>query len=262
VRVAHGWAGKGWGAMAVPRIGMEVVVSFLEGDPDRPLVTGCVYNSDAMPPYALPEEQTISTVKSQSSKGGDGFNELRFEDKKGEEEVYLHAERDFLRVVKNNDALKVGFETADKGDQTIDIKNDQVENIGNDRKVDIKHDETWKIGNDQTAEVVNNQTLKVGNDQAEEVGNNQTVKIKADQAVAIDGGQKVKVGTTIVIEAGTSIELKVGASSIKIEAGKISIKSPEIEIAADANAKVKAGAMMEIKSGAVMTIAGAMVQIN
>ena len=80
--------------------------------------------------------------------------------------------------------------------------------------------------------------------------------------MAIDGGQKVKVGTTIVIEAGTSIELKVGASSIKIEAGKISIKSPEIEIAADANAKVKAGAMMEIKSGAVMTIAGAMVQIN
>jgi len=222
VRVAQGWAGKGWGAMAIPRIGMEVVVSFLEGDPDRPLVTGCVYNSDAMPPYALPDEQTISTVKSQSSKGGDGFNELRFEDKKGEEEVFLHAERDFLRVVKNNDALKVGFETAAKGDQTVDIKNDQ----------------TVKIGNDQTLTVTH------------------------DQTVGIDGKQAVKVGTTIVIEAGTSIELKVGGSSIKIEASKITIKAPEIEVAADANAKVKAGAMMEIKAGGVMTIGGSLVQIN
>jgi type VI secretion system secreted protein VgrG len=222
VRVAQGWAGKGWGAMAVPRIGMEVVVSFLEGDPDRPLVTGCVYNSDTMPPYELPANQTRSTVKSQSSKGGEGFNELRFEDKKGAEEVYMHAERDFLRVVKNNDALKVGFETADKGDQTIDIKNDQLETIGND----------------------------------------QTLKVTHDQTVNIDGKQGVKVGTTIVIEAGTSIELKVGGSSIKIEAGKITIKAPEIEVAADANAKVKAGAMMEIKAGGVMTIGGSLVQIN
>jgi type VI secretion system secreted protein VgrG len=214
VRVAQGWAGKGWGAMSLPRIGMEVVVSFLEGDPDRPLVTGCLYNSDAMPPYELPAEQTKSTVKSRSSKEGSGFNELRFEDKKGSEEVFMHAERDFLRVVKNNDALKVGFETADKGDQTVDIKNDQLLTIGH------------------------------------------------DQTVKIDGKQAVKVATTIVIEAGTSIELKVGGSSIKIEAAKITVKSPEIEIAADANAKFKAGAMMEIKAGAVMTIGGSLVQIN
>jgi len=206
VRVAQGWAGKGWGAMAVPRIGMEVVVSFLEGDPDRPLVTGCVYNSDTMPPYDLPQHQTRATVKSQSSKGGGGFNELRFEDKKGEEEVYMHAERDFLRVVQNNDALKVGFEKADQGNQTIDIKNDQALTIGN------------------------------------------------DQTVGIDGKQVVKVGTTIVIEAGTSIELKVGASSIKIEAAKVTIKSPEIELAADANATLKAGALV--------TIGGALVKIN
>ena len=238
VRVAQGWAGKGWGAFTLPRIGMEVVVSFLEGDPDRPLVTGCVYNASAMPPYPLPDEQTISTVKSQSSKGGEGFNELRFEDEKGAEELYMHAERDFLRVVKNNDALKVGFETADKGDQTIDIKNDQ----------------TVKIGHDQIENVDNNQTVTVKVDQKTKVG--------GDQTIGIDGAQKIKAGTTIVIEAGTSIELKVGASSIKIEAGKISIKSPEIEVAADANAKVKAGAMMEIKSGAVMTIGGALVQIN
>jgi type VI secretion system secreted protein VgrG len=246
VRVAQGWAGKGWGAMTVPRIGMEVIVSFLEGDPDRPLVTGCVYNSDAMPPYALPAEQTKSTFKTNSSKGGEGFNELRFEDKKGSEEVFMHAERDFNRVVKNNDTLKVGFETADKGDQAIDIKNDQTVTIGNDQSVTITHD--------QLETVDNNQTVKVKVDQKLDVG--------GDQAVAIDGKQAVKVGTTIVIEAGTSIELKVGSSSIKIEAAKITIKSVEIEIASDANMKIKAGAMMEAKAGAIMTLEGAMVKIN
>jgi type VI secretion system secreted protein VgrG len=222
VRVAQSWAGKGWGTMFIPRIGMEVVVTFLEGDPDRPLITGCVYNSDAMPPYALPGEQTRSTIKSNTSKGGAGFNELRFDDKKGSEEVFVQAEKDFNRVVKNNDTLKVGFEKADKGDQTIAIKNDQSLTIGH----------------------------------------NQTVAITGDQKLDVDASQAVKVGTTIVIEAGTSIELKVGGSSIKIEAAKITIKAPEIAIAADANATVKAGAMMEIKSGAVMTIGGALVQIN
>jgi type VI secretion system secreted protein VgrG len=118
----------------------------------------------------------------------------------------MHAERDFLRVVKNDDVLKVGFETADKGDQKIDIRNDQ----------------SLAIGHDQT--------------------------------VKIDGKQDVKVATTIVIEAGTSIELKVGGSSIRIEAAKITVKSPQIEIAADANASVKAGA--------VMTIGASLVQIN
>lgn len=206
VRVAQGWAGKGWGALTLPRVGMEVVVSFLEGDPDRPLVTGCLYNSDAMPPYGLPADQTRSTVMSRSSKGGEGYNELRFEDKKGSEEVYMQAERDFLRVVKNNDALKVGFEKADKGDQTIEIKNDQALTIGH------------------------------------------------DQAVRIDGKQEVQVGTTIVIEAGTSIELRVGGSSIKIEPAKITLKSTQIEITADANVKLQAGA--------VVTIGGALVQIN
>jgi type VI secretion system secreted protein VgrG len=230
VRVAQGWAGKGWGAMSIPRIGMEVVVSFLEGDPDRPLVTGCVYNSDAMPPYALPAEQTKSTIKSNSSKGGEGFNELRFEDKKGSEEVFMQAEKDFNRVVKNNDTLKVGFEVADKGDQTIGIKHDQV--------------------------------VEIGNDQSLTVDNDQKIAVKNDQSSKIDNNLKVDVGKTIVIEAGTSIELKVGASSIKIEAAKITIKSAGIEVSADANAKVKAGAMMDLNAGGIMTIGGAMVKIN
>lgn len=238
VRVAQGWAGKGWGAMFIPRIGMEVIVSFLEGDPDRPLVTGCVYNGDAMPPYALPGEQTKSTIMSNTSKGGGGYNEIRFDDKKDAEEVYVQAEKDFKRVVKNNDVLKVGFEKADKGDQTISIKNDQ----------------SLDVGHDQTIHVTNNQSTAVDVDQKLDVGGNQTV--------AITGDQKVTVSKTIVIEATTSIELKVGGSSIKIEPAKITVKSAEIMVESDANTTIKAGAMMQIKSGAVMTIEGALVKIN
>jgi type VI secretion system secreted protein VgrG len=208
--------------MFVPRIGMEVVVSFLEGDPDRPLVTGCVYNGDAMPPYALPDNQTRSTIKSNTSKGGGGFNEIRFEDKKDSEEIFVQAEKDYNRVVKNNDTLKVGFEKKDKGDQTIQIANDQSLEVGHDRKVHVKNDET----------------------------------------VTIDNNQSIKAGNKIVVEANTSIELKVGSSSIKIEPAKITIKSVEIAVQSDANMEIKAGAMMQVKSGAVMTIEGALVKIN
>lgn len=116
VRVAQTWAGKGWGSLFIPRVGMEVVVSFLEGNPDRPLVTGCVYNSDALPPYALPAMNTQSGIKTRSSPKGKGFNELRFDDKAGGEEVFIHAEKDFNRVVKNNDTLSV------TGDQKITVE--------------------------------------------------------------------------------------------------------------------------------------------
>ena len=262
MRVSQSWAGKGWGAMTVPRVGMEVIVSFLEGDPDRPLVTGCVYNSGAMPPYALPEHQSRSTFKTNSSKDGGGFNELRFEDKKGAEEIFVQAERDYNRVVKNNDTLKVGFEVAKKGDQTIDIKNNQAITIGADQALTVGNDRTVSIGHDEKVEVKNNQAIKVKVDQTLDVGAKQTVSVGSDQATTVGGKQQVDIGSTLVIEAGTSILLKVGGSSIKIEAAKITIKSAEIEISADANAKLKAGAMMEVKAGAIMTVEGALVKIN
>jgi type VI secretion system secreted protein VgrG len=216
VRVQQGWAGKSWGMMFVPRIGMEVVVSFLEGDPDQPLVTGCVYNGDSMPPYTLPGEQTKSTIKSNSSKGGGGFNELRFEDKKDSEEIFIQAQKDFNRVVKNDDTLKVD----------------------------------------------NNQAVNVAKDRTLDVGGNQTTTITGDQ--------KVTVSKTIVVEATTSIELKVGSSSIKIEPAKITLKATQIAVEADAAMDIKAGAMMTVKAGApmsiksdaIVTVEGALVKIN
>jgi type VI secretion system secreted protein VgrG len=262
VRVAQGWAGKNWGAMFIPRIGMEVVVSFLEGDPDRPLVTGCVYNSDSMPPYPLPGEQTKSTIKSNVSKGGGGFNEIRFEDKKDSEEMFIQAEKDYNRVVKNNDTLKVGFEKADQGDQSISIKNDRSVDVGHDHLEHVANDQTVTIDHDQKTTVTNDQTLKVDNNQAVAIKVDQKLDVGGNQTVAITGDQKVTVSKTIVIEATQSIELKVGSSSVKIEPAKITIKSVEVAVKADANAAVEAGAMMKLKSGAVMTVEGALVKIN
>jgi type VI secretion system secreted protein VgrG len=200
VRVSQSWAGKRWGGMALPRVGMEVIVEFLEGDPDQPLVTGCVYNSDTMPPYPLPEHQSRSTFKTNSTKGGDGFNELRFEDKKGAEQVFMQAEKDFERVVKHNDTLKVGFEFKEPGSQQVQIKHDQ--------------------------------TIEVGHDQESDIGQDQTTRIV--------GKQRVTIGDTGVIEAKTSLLFKVGNSSILLEPAKLTIKSTMIAIEAQALATVKA----------------------
>jgi type VI secretion system secreted protein VgrG len=146
-RVSQSWAGKKWGTQFIPRIGMEVIVEFLEGDPDRPIVTGCVYNADFMPPYALTGNKTQSGWKSRSSTGGgeSDFNELRFEDKNGQEEVYFHAQKDFNRVVENNDSLKVGMDKKMPGKQDIQIWGNRTTTIeqGND-------DLTLKMGSKST----------------------------------------------------------------------------------------------------------------
>jgi type VI secretion system secreted protein VgrG len=162
IRVSSTWAGKNWGVIQLPRIGQEVVVDFLEGDPDRPIVTGRVYNAEMMPPYALPANMTQSGVKSRSSKGGTAstFNELRFEDKKDSEEVYLHSQKDLNVVTENNETWKVIA-----GSRTTEIKKDDTTTVkdGN-RKVTINTgNETLIVskGNMSTEVAQGNQELKV-----------------------------------------------------------------------------------------------------
>ena len=151
VRVSQAWAGPGFGGIHVPRIGQEVIVEFLEGDPDRPLVTGRVYNAQAMPPYGLPASATQSGIKSNSTKGGGGSNELRFEDKKGQEQVWLHAQ-------KNEDIV---------------VENDKTENVGHDETIGIGNDRTETVGHDETMTVANNRTRNVGVNETVTIGGNQ-----------------------------------------------------------------------------------------
>jgi type VI secretion system secreted protein VgrG len=233
IRVSQGWAGKNWGIVFLPRIGQEVVVDFLEGDPDRPLITGRVYNAEQMPPYALPANQTQSVLKTRSSKQGatDNFNELRFEDKKGSEEVYFHAEKNFNRVVENNDTLKVGFEKKDKGDQTIQVFNDRTLTVGNDRTT----------------------TVEKGNDTLTVQKGNQSVSIqKGNQTTKIDAGS----GST---EAMQFIELKVGGNSIRIDQSGITLKGVNIVIMGQAQTLVKAPNTMVIGDALLILKGGQLV---
>jgi type VI secretion system secreted protein VgrG len=239
-------------------MGQEVIVDFLEGDPDQPIITGRVYNADNMPPYALPANQTQSGIKSRSSKEGTGenFNELRFEDKKGEEQVYFHAEKNFDRVVENNDTLKVGFEKADKGDQTIEIHNNQKLVVGNDKSDDGSQTiEIWKDRTTTLKQGHETLTIKIGNrTETIEKGNDSLTVSKGDQTVTITAGKNVT-------EAGTSIELKVGQSSIKIEPAKITIKSTEIAIEGQAKLNAKSP-LTEVAGDGTLTLKGGIIKIN
>ncbi|MEL6107346.1 MAG: type VI secretion system tip protein VgrG [Planctomycetota bacterium] len=266
VRVAQSWAGKRWGSIHIPRIGQEVIVEFLEGDPDRPIITGRVYNADEMPPYDLPAKQTQSGIKTQSTTKGtnQNFNELRFDDKKGEEHIYFHAERDFERVVENNDTLKVGFDKKDAGDQTIQIFNNQKIVIG---------DKKAKDGS-QTITVLKNftRTVSTGDAKIAIAKGNRTTTIHADDALTLATGDRttiVKQGDdTLSIKAGAqstsaskSILLKVGSSSIKIEPQKITIKAMTIALQADLKVDIK-GTLVNATAQGVLAMKGALVKIN
>ena len=221
VRVAQGWAGKRWGSLFVPRIGQEVVVSFLEGDPDRPLVTGSVYNAETMPPYALPEHATRSTVKSNSSKGGGGYNELRFEDKKGSEQVYIHAERNLDQRIKHDALEWIGR------DRHTMVANDLFEHVGGDRHSRVAGDRNdaadGSVSLAARCNMVLNSALKTG--------------LSAGLDV------QIKAGMNVVIEAGASITLKAGGAFLTIGPALIlasSIPLPMPAAALEANAAVLA----------------------
>ncbi len=202
MRVAQNWAGKKWGTMFIPRIGMEVIVDFIEGDPDQPIIIGSVYNADTMPPYNLPDEKTKSTIKTNSSTGGGGFNELRFEDKKGSEQIFIHAQKD----------------------QDIRVKNDCKEIIMRDRHLIVENKQVEKVKKDKHLEVVGNQNEKIGGSLGQTIGGSHDVKIS--QKYAAEAGQEVhlKAGMTTVIEAGTSLTLKVGGNFININPGGVFVK--------------------------------------
>jgi type VI secretion system secreted protein VgrG len=233
VRVGTLWAGKQWGIIHIPRIGQEVIVAFEEGDPDQPIIVGSVYNADMMPPYTLPDNRTQSGYLSRSSLSGtaDNFNQLRFEDKKDSEEVYFHAEKDFNRVVENNDTLKVGFLKKDKGDQTIEIFNNQSLKVGCSDAGDGS--QTIEIYKDRT------ETVKTGNETITIEQGNRTVTVKqgddlhevkqGKRTVTVDTGDDthdVKTGNrTVTVDTGNDThQVKTGNREVKIDMGNDSLK--------------------------------------
>ncbi|MBP86828.1 MAG: type VI secretion system tip protein VgrG [Planctomycetaceae bacterium] len=212
MRVSQNWAGKNWGIVFNPRIGHEVIVDFLEGDPDRPIIVGRVYNAANMPPYELPGDQTRSTIKSRSSKGGseDNFNEIRFEDKMGDEEIYVHAEKDRNTVIENNDTILIGFDKTDPGDQTIGVHNDRVETIGRDRSLDVGRDKMEHVVNDKTIQVDGGHTETIGKSMTITVGSSLTETVAMNYAETVGAAMQLSVGGALAITVGLAMTETVG----------------------------------------------------
>jgi type VI secretion system secreted protein VgrG len=235
----------GLGNIILPRIGHEVLVDFLGGDPDRPVVVGRVFNKSQMPIYGLPENKTRALWRTKTYKektpvhskakkldtGDPGVNEVRFEDKSGKEEVFIHAQKDMNTRIRDLESHHVG--------------RDQEIMIGHDRQEKVENDEKIKIGGNQTEEIVKNRKVKIGsNDELE-----------------IKGKLKVKAGTTIEIEAGTSITLKVGSTVVKLDPTSIKLDSTMITTTGKATVEVKSP-MTTVKGDGILTLKGGLVLIN
>jgi type VI secretion system secreted protein VgrG len=258
VRVGNVWAGNRWGGITIPRIGQDVIVAFEEGDPDRPIIVGSVYNAETMPPYDLPRNKTQSGLKSRSTTQGspDNFNELRFEDKKGDEQVYFHAEKNFDRVVENNDTTKIGFTKKDPGDQILEVYNNQTLKVGTPQSSEGSQSTT--IYKDRTTELqTGTDSLKIDQGDRDAVISlgNDTLSIKmGNQTTKLDLG-------AISTEAMQSIELKVGQSSIKIDQKGVTISGMLISIDGQVQTSVS-GLVTEVSGKGLLRCNGGLVLVN
>jgi type VI secretion system secreted protein VgrG len=271
VRVSQVWAGSGWGAMHIPRIGQEVVVAFLEGDPDRPIITGRVYDGANMPPYALAANATRSVLRSHSTKGGgpNNFNELSFEDKIGSEQVFLQAERDLAILVKNDEARDVKHDRTKKigHDETVDVGNNRTEHVTNDEAIHIGQNRTETVGKDESIFITGARTEKVGKDESVSIIGARTQKVGQDESIFITGARLEKVGKDEHVSITGPRTLKVdkddtvsigGNSTVTVSQDQIVTVGKKLTLNATEQITLKTGsASITLKSSGDITIKGA-----
>ena len=270
VRVSSAWSGKNWGFIQIPRIGQEVIVDHLEGDPDQPIITGRVYNAEQMPPYALPANMTQSGVLTRSTKGGSAAtaNEIRFEDKKGSEQLFIHAEKNQDIEVENDETHWVGHDrtkTVDN-DETTHIKHDRDETVDNDESITIGGNRTEQVSKDETISISGNRTESVGKDEgisisgnrAETVAKNESISISGnrtetvskDETVSISGNRKVVVSKDETLETQGARKVQIGKDD-RLEVGK------KLSIDVSDEISIKTGdAMIVMKKNGDITIKG------
>ncbi|MFO1052667.1 MAG: type VI secretion system tip protein TssI/VgrG [Planctomycetota bacterium] len=257
IRVAQSTAGKQWGAQVLPRVGQEVVVEFIDGDPDRPLVTGAVYNANTMPSYELPANKTQSGYRSRSSKGGgtSEINEIRFEDKKGSEHIFIHAQKDEHHRVLNDRIEFIG------NDEHVEIKKDSKSKIGGERHLTLAGDDFQKLDGNRSEDIGGDRKTKIGGNDGLAVGGDLAQKVTGDHSLKITGAHKLKAkdvhgnadmnlnlkagmnwaaeagmnlhikgGMNVVVEAGMQLTLKAGPGFVVIGPSGVQISGPMVMI--------------------------------
>lgn len=241
VRVASAWAGSNFGMVSIPRIGQEVIIQFLEGNPDRPIITGSVYNEDNLPPWVLPDNATQSGILSRSSVGAstENANAIRFEDKKGEEEVWLQAEKDQRIHVKNNESHTVGV------DRTKSVGSNETVNVGVDRTETVGKNETITIGTDRTETVGSNETISIGGNRTETVTKNETISVKQNRTKTVSANETASITKNQNISVGKNQIVSVGLNKVE-----------SVAIAKALN--VGAAYAVTVGAGHAVTVGGAM----
>jgi type VI secretion system secreted protein VgrG len=248
IRVSSTFAGGQYGSIFTPRIGQEVVVDFLEGDPDRPLITGSVYNADQMPPYELPGEKTKSTTKTNSSLGGKGFNEIRFEDKKGEEQIFVHGEKDADIRIKNDRREWVGNDRhlVVVRDKIGKVERDSHGLVGREERLEVAADRHRKVGGLETIEVVRSRSLTVGGDVIEVFKGNHSEQVAGDYYAR---------AKNVVIEGTSGLTLKVGGNFITVDRSGVTIKGTMVNINPPAGAGLMGSASSAVPVSAPLVAA-------
>lgn len=260
IRVAQGWAGKAWGSIFIPRIGQEVVVSFLDGNPDRPLVTGCVFNAQQTVPYTLPDEQTKSTVKTNSSKGGSGFNELRFEDKAGSEEIFIQAQKDMNVTVLNNLTTTV----TNARTTTVSQKDDSLVVDQGNRSIKVNTgNETHAVQGKRDLTITGNETHTNSADFTQNVSGNFTLKVSGNLSIQASGSVSIQSGTSFDNKAGTALTNKAGTSLTNDAGTSLTNKAgTSMDNEAQVSITSKANASHDVESSGILTLKGSLVKIN
>ena len=260
IRVSQAWAGKNWGFMSVPRIGHEVIVDFIEGDPDQPIVIGRTYHAANPHPYPLPANKTQTGIKSRSSKGGNAsnFNEIRFEDLKDQEQVYIHAEKNQDNIVEHDETTDVGHNRTENigHDETIQIGNDRKEDVGNDETISIGNDRRENVGNNEVINIGHDQQTRIGHDQKRNIGNNRSSVIGKDDIVKIDNHKKLDVVGNQSIQTGGHLTHEVGGKSHLKAGEKISNRTTKFVLNAMDEAKFASSGATLVFDNAGITFKG------
>ncbi|NJK31855.1 MAG: type VI secretion system tip protein VgrG [Deltaproteobacteria bacterium] len=282
IRVAHHWAGPGFGTFFVPRIGMEVVVEFIEGDPAKPLVNGCVYNGANSISVKPAENKTQSTIRTRSSPNSEGYNEILFEDAAGGEKIVLHAQKDFNETVENDHSTTV------HNNQTITVDVDQATTVHNNQTITVDVDQTTTVSGNQTISVTGNRSVSVSGNQSESISGESTLSVQKDRSVTVTGkrsatvqGGEDKISVTgdflldasnkISLTAPTEIRLTCGEASIVMTPSRIELSVEgsmlildgtatlcskdlsSVQLTADASMNASTGAWLSLTAGAVLS---------